>query len=73
MRYKSRHAKRFRDVASQCSGNELVGERDASDVKRGDNRFYRQPYTFGVTGAIGRCFRPIMSMKASPTAFANRR
>jgi hypothetical protein len=30
MRYKSRHPKRFRDVASQC-GNELVGER----VKRG--------------------------------------
>jgi hypothetical protein len=30
MRYKSRHPKRL-----------LVGERDASDVKRGDNRFYR--------------------------------
>jgi hypothetical protein len=44
MRYKSRHAKRFRGLASLCSGNELVGEQETRDVKRGDNRFYREPY-----------------------------
>jgi hypothetical protein len=72
MCYKSRHAKRFRGIASQCSGNELVGEQEARDIKRGDNRFYREPYTFGVTGAIGGCFGSTMSVKANP-AFANRR